>query len=331
MSPTKIVLIVLFLSSIFWLEQRVWATPTAQDISRNQITGGNDSINIIATGGSKVLIFRENGLKVQRTAKAVIELLEKSRPDLLEKATQILPGQSSQLATELAVANYAFEIGQYSLSASLYEEIIEQFNLEDIGYNKIEGLVTASYYGSGRHIQGLRFICQQYKFRASWSYRFRHDIHAHMRALVNKFDHDYARKVLKNIKNNKDCQRDDFSEVWIPISLEDMRALEKGHVPEFTSYGFFDEKDAAFANQLLREEGHGFIDFIYFINGNYEKIIQDFPRSYLYDLALLGKVELDDGTSAISVLDTFLSKYPQSDNFDYALRLIFERAYGLGV
>ena len=200
MSLTKLALIVFSLCPFLLTGQGALAAPTSQDIVRNRITGGNDSINVIATGGSKVLIFRENEKKVRRMAADLVEELRKTRPEIFDQAAQTLPGQSPQLITDLAVADYAFEVGQYSLSASLYEEIIKRFNLEDVGYNHIEGLTTASYFGSGRHLQGLRFICQQYKFRAHWSFRFRHAIHAHLRALTQKFGHDYARDVLRSIR-----------------------------------------------------------------------------------------------------------------------------------
>jgi len=303
------------------------AEPSKQDIERNQIRGGNNSVNIIATGSSKVLVFQEaDGTKTFKDAKQLILQLRKTDPELFENAEKKLHQNSSVIIDQIALANYTFQQGQYSLSASLFEKIIENLKLQDDGYNYIEGLTTASFFGSGRHVQGLQFICKQYKSRPLWSHRFRHDIHAHLRALTHKFGHEYAKSVLTEIRKNPKCQRDDFSEVWIPIHLSDMRAIEAGKPPGLARYGFANEKDKEYADRLIRDGRHHFLDYLYFIRGDFKNVIDHYPRSYVVDLALLGMARAEDPVLAIKYLQIYLNKYPESKLKKYVYKSIFKAA-----
>lgn len=303
------------------------AEPSKQDIERNQIRGGNNSVNIIATGSSKVLVFQEaDGTKTFKYAKQLILQIIKTNPELFENAEKEIRQKSPVLIDQIALANYTFQQGQYSLSASLFEEIIENLNLHDDGYNYIEGLTTASFFGSGRHVQGLQFICKQYMSRPLWSHRFRHDIHAHLRALTQKFGHQFAKNVLTEIRKNPKCQRDDFSEVWIPIHLYDMRAIEGSKPPGLAHYGFANEKDKEYADKLIHDGHHHFLDYLYFIRGDFKKVIDDYPRSYVVDLALLGMASAEDPMRAIKYLQIYLNKYPESKSLNYLYKVIFKSA-----
>ena len=246
-------------------------------------------------------------------AEEVIELIREEFPDLIASARETIPQKTALLIDEFALASYFFERRQYSLSASLYEDLLSRLDFDDQGYNAVEGLITASYFGSGRHKQGLNFICKQYTMRPFWSHRFRHDIHAHLRALTSKFSHDYAKRILEKIREREECRRDDFSEVWIPIHLTDMRKLEQGVHPHRYNYGFSTEEDKLFADRLINEGRHRFLDYLLFINGDYSQVLERYKDSYIYESAIAGKVlETQDIGELDYLLGLYLTRYKPS-------------------
>lgn len=278
----------------------------------NNIEAGNYSTNIISQDGSTVFVFHGEDDKKKIYAQEIIKEMRKEGRWLADAAMR-LPEKEGSIIEKLALAEYVFDMGQYSLSASLYEDVLKMFSLDDIGYNYVEGMTQASYYGSGRHIQGLDFICRQYESRPMWSHRFRHDVHAHLRGLTKKFGHDYARNVLHKLKEKSRCQRDDFSEIWIPIDLYDMRALEAGKHPHEVSYGFLDAEDRAYADRLISEGNHKFLDYLYFIKGDYEAVINKFKKSYLKDVALLGFGLDNKNQAGFNALKLYLKQYGESN------------------
>lgn len=287
------------------------ARPIQRDIERNRINAiesGDFSTNIIVSDHGELLLVIEGEETWKLLTSEVVAMIRRELPGLITEAKETIPEQSSNLIERLALANYYFDQGQYSLSASIYEDVINKFDLEDQGYNAVEGLTTASYFGSGRHVQGLYFICKQYKSRPYWSHRFRHGIHAHLRALTSKFGHDYAENVLNELRKKPECQREDFSKVWIPIHLHDMRNLEAGYTS--AKYGFSTDEDRRYAARLIKEENHKFLDYLYFINGDYETIVKRYPDSYIYNIALLKSIEnAGSYKQALPKLDLYASRY----------------------
>ena len=301
--------------------------PSQRDIERNrinQIESGDFSTNIIISDeGELLLVIEDKGIRKHLT-KEVLSIIKETLPELITEAVETIPQQSTDLTERLALANYYFNQKQYSLSASLYEDVITNFNLEDQGYNAVEGLATASFYGSGRHVQGLYFICQQYKFRPYWSHRFRHDIHAHLRALAVKFGYRYAETVLKNLRKRRECQREDFSKVWIPINLSNMLNLEEGDVTE--DYYFYGDKADRYANRLIAEENHKFLDYVYFVNGDFQSVVDRYPKSYIYDMALLKIIKNSESyKQALPVIDLYTSRFGSStEGFRNSIRTLYE-------
>lgn len=299
---------VLFICSMIFSEHAL-----SQDDyrERNAINAGDYSINAIATGKSEIVIVYNDQRKVERyTTSQYISYIRKNEPEFIQNSVDEFPGESEAFVNALAIAKYLFSSGQYSASAGMYQRslsIIEKANAD--GRATLQGMVIASYYGSGRHVEGLRFICQQYKSRPKWDYRFRHAIHAHLRSLTQNLGHQYAKDVLNHIRQNPDCRRDDFTPVWIPIHLTDMRWLENSIMPDQVTYGFSTQEDKDFAAGLLKEGNYGFMDYLHFINKDYNRVIQNYPKSYIYDLALLGNSNNDDYQIAKASLLEYLTKY----------------------
>lgn len=319
------------------LTEKSNAEPTPQDVARNQINSivsGDHTTNIIGTGFSRILVFRDGENVVRKEAFALLRELKETNAEFFSTAAEMVPEADARTKEQLVLASYAFQDKQYSLSAALYEEALAAIPREAVGYNAVEGLVNASLFGSGRHVEGLNFICQQYKFRPKWSVRFRHDVHAHLRALATKFDHQYALQVLNTIRGKPACQRLDFSPVWIPIHLSDMRALEDSRLPVLPEietyrsgfkYGFASAEDEAFAEQIMKDENVQFIDYLYFVSGKYRNIVDGYKESYIYDIALLAEAVNSPHQRMMDLLERYVERYPNTKNFDFAVNLLITK------
>ncbi len=255
---------------------------------RNSVEAtGDDAIVAVASGNSNiVLVYNDAGQQERYTVEQYRNFIENNRTDLLDLAEAQYRNQRYEFYYTVAIAKYLFDQKNYSASAAMYQRAqnFARGNSEDL--EKLSGLVTASYYGSARHKEGLRYICDLYESRPRWDFRYRHAIHAHLRSLAVNMGHEHARAILKLIRNNPKCRRPDFSPVWIPIHLTDMRKLEQSSYME--SYGISQQEDRAFAQALLQENiPHGFMDYLHFALGDYDKIIEEYPDSYIYDMALL--------------------------------------------
>lgn len=278
---------------------------------RNSITAsGDNNINAIATGASEVIVVLNSNQEPESyTTSQYARYIAREKPEFYSEAEQEHPGESPEFIEALAIAKFLFSQGQYSASAGMFERSLNLIGRNDEGRRTIEGMVTASYYGSARHLEGLKFICRQYEWRPKWNFEFRHAIHAHLRSLAVNMGHDEAEKILNHVRQNPKCRRLDFSPVWIPIHLVDMRWLEQSSPPTEVRYGISKEDDLAYAKRLLREGNHGFIDYLYFVLGDFPTVIRRFPNSYVIDLALLGNGEnpnyLEARTSLLDYINRF--------------------------
>ena len=279
-------------------------------LAKNSITAGDNSINAIASGKSEIIVVINSSQKPESYhSSKFLSYIEREKSKLLDESRAEFPDQKRNFINSLAIAKYLFSEKQYSASAALYERSLNLLGKNTSGQRKLEGMVTASYYGSGRHVRGLRFICKRYQFRPKWDYRFRHAIHAHLRSLAKNLGHKYAENVVKQLRKNPKCRRDDISPIWIPIHLTDMRWLERSTPVSKVKYGFSDKNDRATATRLLKEANHGFMDYLLFINGNYSKILEDYPNSYISDLALLANGDNTNYSTAKSALLEYIEKY----------------------
>lgn len=299
--------------SLLVTAQFAFGAPSYADQSeyaeRNSISSGDGTLNVIATSGAEVIIvLNADGSPVALPRKEVLASAEKT--GAVSKAAEEFLGDAQSLTEDAAIASYLFSQGQYSTSAVMFERILSALDPSSPNYSRVSGLVTASLYGSSRHVEGLKFICTQYKQLPVSDTRYRHAVHAHMRSLAVNLGHKEAERILDFILQNPDCQREDFSPVWIPIHLRDMRDLERSVAPIGGVYGIRDNADKEYAASLLDREDIGFKDYLYFVLGEYEKVIEQFPTSHVYDLALLGAGDRSPYKKAIPYLEEYVEKYP---------------------
>lgn len=278
--------------------------------ARNTINSGDNSINAIATGQSQIIVVIGKNGQVESYSKSQFSgYISSKRKDIISKARKQYPNQNYSFIEAITIANFLFEIGQYSASAGVFELSLRYFEGSNKKRNEINGLTTASYYGSFRHLEGLKFICRSYRTRPKWDFRYRHAIHAHLRSLKENLGREKALEILNHVRRNPDCQRADFSPVWIPIHLADMRMLENGTPAIKTKYGFSTDEDRAFAERLMDDNNLPFVDYLHFVAGNHSEILSEFPNSYLFDLALLADGENEDYQQAKNSLFEYINRY----------------------
>ena len=257
--------------------------------ARNTINSGDDTINVIADRGSEVVVVIGEENSLQEIARETALLLAEGT-----SPTGNLPRfMGGDFSDDLAIAEYMFSVGQYSTSAVFYEKALSHVEEDSRNSQAIEGMVAASYFGSSRHVEGLLWICERYQSLPPDDVRFRHAIHAHLRSLTVNLGHEHAEQVLEYIVASAECRsRRDFSPVWIPIHLADMRALERSVAPAAANYGISNRADLEYAEGLISEgDSINFLDYLHFVLGNYQTILEEYPNSLVTDLAMLGAAE----------------------------------------
>ncbi|WP_428525993.1 hypothetical protein [Roseibium sp.] len=280
--------------------------------ARNVINSGDNTINAIASGKSEILIvIAEDGGEERYTTNQYLNYIKNNRADILSNVDDEYSELGRRVRDTIAVAEYLFEDNQYSASAAMYERAVRLISSNTGAVRKLEGLATASFYGSARHVEGIKFICRRYQGRPLWDFRFRHAIHAHLRSLAENLGYEYAEDVIWKLRKNPQCQRDDISPVWIPIPLSDMRWLEKGVPPNQVRYGFSKKIDREYSSKYIKN-GLPFSDYLLFVGGKYREIIDKYENSYIFDLALLGSGDTSSYDVAVRHLNIYLERYQRN-------------------
>jgi tetratricopeptide (TPR) repeat protein len=277
---------------------------------RNDINAGDESFNVIASSGAEVVIYLDpNGSLRSEPRDEVLSDIRSHNSNILAHAVSRSEGEPMSVAEDLAIADFAFASGRYSSAAVLYSRVLDEIRANPSLSKEVMGLITASFYGSQRHLEGLRFICARYQGLPRQDARYRHEIHAHLRSLAVNLGHYQAEKILDAVRRDPKCRRSDFSPIWIPIHLHDMRDLENSVSPLHGVYGISIPDDLEYARNLIKRNDVGFKDYLLFVLGKFEEVVQNYPNSYVYDLALIGagdKAKYDD---AIRYLDEYYNRF----------------------
>lgn len=298
--------------------------------ARNSISStGDNAISLILDRQSQAVIFIESNQSLTEYSRdSVLDWITENEGQLLTEALAAFPDLRVDTVELVALANFAFSRGQYSTAAAYMTQVLEIIPAGDPRRADLVSTARSSYYGSARHLEGLKFICDQYRGRPSWDFQHRHAIHAHLRSLAVNLGHQKAEDILNLVRRDPTCRRPDFSPVWIPIHLQDMRALERSVPPVGANYGLSSDEDIAFANTLLQRNDIGFLDYLLFVEGYFEQIVRDYPSSYVYDLALLGVGEFSDYQIAKDALNEYINGFERHQPL--AASILFRRAFDEG-
>ena len=153
----------------------------------------------------------------------------------------------------------------------------------------VDGLITASFYGEGRHREGLSYICELYRVRPLDSIRYRFDIHAHIRRIAIEDGFNVAEDVAVEFATQ--CGRTDFSPVWAGIPLAKMEYLKKG-ATVFEEYFNLSWRDVEYLQGIIENYPiDAFLDHAHYFMLQFDKVIG--TDSTIEDMAILAAVQLD--------------------------------------
>nr|VFJ94390.1 MAG: Tetratricopeptide repeat/PDZ domain [Candidatus Kentron sp. H]VFJ95274.1 MAG: Tetratricopeptide repeat/PDZ domain [Candidatus Kentron sp. H]VFK01685.1 MAG: Tetratricopeptide repeat/PDZ domain [Candidatus Kentron sp. H] len=248
--------------------------------------------------------------------------LDQARGEFLKDTP--LPERRS-LADIGAVANILFNGRNYTESANLYKLLSERSTSSE-NRRYFEGMVTASYFGSGNHIDGIQYLCKLYQNLPRSNHRFRHAMHAHLRIIALREGFDTALEIIDTIRRDKRCDRKDLSPVWLGIPLGTMRLLKRSITCVGAPYSYCNlrKEDKIFLRDLTRNKNVPFLDYALYTLGEYGDALEQFgERSYISDMLLVANAEEKEGSEeAIYFLNRYLAKYPNGNRRDYALKLL---------
>lgn len=119
-----------------------------------------------------------------------------------------------------------------------YNDAIPQFqkalvlSSNESNKKRIKELITASYYGAGRHSEGIHFVCEKYSSLSHQSDRYKYDFHAHLRRVAIVQSYKEAEKIVNEKKPF--CKKDDLSPIWAALPLKSIEDIQAGFVPDFS-------------------------------------------------------------------------------------------------
>ena len=209
-----------------------------------------------------------------------------------------------------------------------YENAIKYFKRlqaeakDSITKESIIGQTTNSYYLSGNHREGLEYICELYKKLPDYDYRYRYDIHAHVRKIALEEGVDVAENVVSKLKTK--YKKKDLSYVWIAIPLAKIEYLKEGYT-YFEENFFLSLRDEKYLNRILtRYPDDSFLDHAYYFLHEPKVVIDKYPNSLILDIAMLAYIRLAYGDEKIKYLKYYLENWPNSIRKEEIIQEIFD-------
>jgi hypothetical protein len=166
-----------------------------------------------------------------------------------------------------------------------------QKNIDPVSAEGLRSLITASLYTQNKNIDGILDICTNYyknNFNAN-DYLF--DIHAHLRSIAIRENHDKAFEAYETLK--ADCVGGDISPVWIGIPLGKMEDLKRGsgiHSGKFgrVRIGKQDRETLEYVLSNFAEDKH--IPYALYFLEKFDVLFENYPKSSLVEIAKLTQI-----------------------------------------
>ena len=180
----------------------------------------------------------------------------------------------------------------------------------------VDGLITASYYGSGMHREGLAEICQLYNTKPKTSIRYRFEIHAHTRKIAINEGFEVAEEVATRLQST--CGRKDFSPVWAGIPLAKMEYLKRGSTVFEEHFSLSKEDQRYLRDVITNYPDDAFLDHAHYFLFEFDEVIG--TGSIIEDIAILSSAQLLRrshlvGQPYTSLLKMYLEKFQRSDRY----------------
>jgi TolA-binding protein len=283
---------------------KTWAKVVGEDLSKNH----RFKVIRLVTGG---LLF----IAVLALVLAFVAPLMLRRMDIQQEAVRLNAGlatyammldgkENESVQRDFASAMEAFNSGDYTTARrrmlSLQRQVVSKQSLE-----ALQGLITATYYARKEHLDGIRFICDQYHDKPKWDARFRYQFHAHIRRIAINEGYEDAEKVVASFRPR--CNRGDLSPVWAGIPL--------GAIERLVAEGFYlpdlDDADKAYLRYAMdRYSNDAMLDHALLFLDQDEELLRRYPDSMLA-LAALERVarrryQAGDNQAAVQFAERYL-------------------------
>jgi tetratricopeptide (TPR) repeat protein len=193
----------------------------------------------------------------------------------------------------------------------------------------LRGMITATYYGQGLHREGLQYICDLYKTKASDDTRYVFAVQAHLRAIALKEGTSIAETVAQDFRTQ--CGRADYSEFWPSVPLGMMENLHDGALRSEYGYGLQDRDKARLKFWLQAKERSAAIgkvafgDYAHYFLGDFDIVLHDFPKSKIRAPDLLDAGYMSRAPDGIKYLEQFVREFPKDKRAYFAFSEIISR------
>ncbi len=246
---------------------------------------------------------------------------------ILAFITPVIWKSTQNRALELVLkAEGTFARKDFENARKMYERSLVLTDPDTPDADEIRGMISATYYENGLHIEGLEFICDQYRYKPTFDRSFLFNVHAHIRKISVTKGYAEAERIAKAMREK--CDRPDFSEFWSHIPFGMMESLRVGTLrtehdwvisPESQDRLTFllDSKYTSDANTKT-----DFYDNALYFLGRFDELIAHFPESPIRDMALLDASRFSVGTRRIEYLRQFVKDYPKSLRLRYGIELL---------
>jgi hypothetical protein len=235
------------------------------------------------------------------------------------------PELSDEAIVTGSKAEVSFRSKKYSETAIKFELAADLSSSPD-AQRYFSGMATASYYGSGNHRGGLKYLCHLYSALPRTDNRFRHSVHAHLRTIAFQEGYQTALAVIDSLKQEKHCDRDDITPIWLGIPLEIMRSLENGKFINDPAAVLSDEDKSFLQNLLTQFPELPFQDYALYALGKTEEAYSRFPKSYIQDVLLFSRAKTEPISQRIQFLEEYIAKYKNRPNYKNAVDMLI-RSY----
>lgn len=207
-----------------------------------------------------------------------------------------------------------YEKGDIEYSRLLIEEVFKKKIIKQDDYN---GYVVASYFGNGDYKKAAIKVLERDKLKPKWDCSLRNDLAQCIRSYSLKYGRLSGLELVEELKLKYGEKL--ISVFWTLIPIDILRAINLGYYSIYTNCCEIDNDKEELLELIRLYPKDRYLDFAYFVLGDYELAIKSNPNSKIKDLCLYGI-----GYTAIS---KFRTRYSQDINSydNYFMQKLFNK------
>jgi hypothetical protein len=133
--------------------------------------------------------------------------------------------EDKDLKSALADALLLLKGKEYPQARARFVELLSKARTDHMR-TIIDGLVSATYDGSGQHRAGIDYLCKAYQGKPQEDVRYRFNFAVHLREIAEREGMNTAEELISTLRPT--CKRSDLSYVWIGIPRVKSENLRNG-------------------------------------------------------------------------------------------------------